>query len=128
GQISLQNWHATCARCHAHLYAGRGAAAWEHVNGMWGALKAALLFRVQNVHLDAIWVRARSALAAAAATDDPSPLLPAAAADARWMRRTRVSWAVAAAKLVEGGVAAARGDLALSGALFGDAERVCEAS
>jgi hypothetical protein len=91
------------------LYRGDGGAAWERLQGGWGALEASHFFRVQQVRIFMRHARARAALAAAPGATDRTAMLRTAEADARRIRGEAVPWGEALARLLFAGVAIARG-------------------
>jgi hypothetical protein len=93
-----------------HLYRGNGPAALEYVTRQWPSYSRSLLPHVQQARIDARQSRARSALAVAAGSGRPGPLLREAARDARRLARERVVWADAWALLIRAGVACIKGD------------------
>jgi hypothetical protein len=103
------------------LYQGQAGAAWERVTGQWPALARSYLFRVQQVRVFLLHLRARAALAAAPAAAKPGPLLRAAERDARLLGRERVAWAEALAQLVRAAVAMGRHDAGGARQLLEDA-------
>jgi hypothetical protein len=103
------------------LYQGEGSAAWEQLTGHWPALARSHLLRVQQVRILLLHLRARAALAAAPAAADPAPLWRAAERAARLLRRERIGWAEALARLVNAGVARGRHDAAGARQLLEDA-------
>ncbi len=94
------------------LYSGQGPAAWKRVGEAWPALAGSLLLRIQAVRVEATYLRARCALAAAAATPDAAGLVAAALRDARALEREKLGWTSAFASLVRAGAAASLGDSA----------------
>jgi serine/threonine protein kinase/tetratricopeptide (TPR) repeat protein len=109
------------------LYSGQAAAALARLEAGWAAVKASHLLRVQQVRIFLVHLRARCALAAAAAGGGEA-LLRAAARDARALHRERVPWAEALAVLIEAGVACGRGDERGAAALFGKAAEQLKAA
>jgi hypothetical protein len=107
------------------LYAGGAAAAWARLTEGWPALQSSYLLRVQQVRIFLVHLRARCALAAAGGSDSEG-LLRSAARDARALRGERSRWALALAKLIDAGLARARGD-AGAAALFGEAGDLLQA-
>jgi len=118
GEIHLQHYYALVARVQADLYERRGDEAVERLAAEWSALRGAFVFRVQLLRLQALHVRARSAVVAAAAHSSGGSawarlgrdrLIAAAERDAGRIERERRPWATALALLVRGGAAASRG-------------------
>jgi hypothetical protein len=106
----VQHYGALIARGHILMYQANARAAWDHVKSRWPALERSLLLNVQKVRVDALHLRAMSALAAAGAEGNPAPLLRSADGDAQRLEREAVAWASAIATQVRSGIAAARGD------------------
>jgi eukaryotic-like serine/threonine-protein kinase len=94
------------------LYEGDGPGAWRRLTSHWPVLGRGHFLRVQQVRIILTHLRARAALAAAAAAADPRSLLRAAERDAQWLQRERMPWADALANLIHAGVAHRRGDAA----------------
>lgn len=115
----VQHHNATLAHTLVELYCGNGLAAWQRIRETFPAYRKSFLLRVQQVRIDILQSRARSALAAAC--DDAgsrTSLLRAASRDARRLRREKVPWATASAELIFGMVAWARGDEAKTAAML----------
>lgn len=112
----LQDYYELLARSQIDLYAGDGAAAAARIDAAWPALKKSLLLRIQNLRIEASFLRARAALAAGGVG------AKAAERDARRLAGERVPWATALAALVRAGAAAARGDAGRAVALLEAAE------
>ncbi len=132
GQWSRQGFHVqhlTSLRDEAQidLYVGDGDAAWRRVTGQWRAAAGSLLFRVQQLRIFMIDIRARSALAVAVAAPKPGPLLRSVEQDIRRLNRQRGAWPDALAQLLRAGVAALRRESLRSAALLRDAARRLDA-
>ena len=106
-----QHLLALVSEVEVDLYRGEGAAAWARLKSHWPAYTGSLMTRVQHPHIQVLYSRARSALAAAASAGDPAALLRSAAKDARRLEREKMPWSLALAGLIRAGLAAARGDL-----------------
>ncbi len=121
----LQHYEGLYAQATVDLYAGDGPAAWRRVARVWPQLKRSQLLAVEQLRLEALFLRGRAALAAASARDDSLPpgerLLAEAAAAARRIDRARMPWATPLASLLRAGVAAARGDGGGAAQLLGEA-------
>jgi hypothetical protein len=105
----LQHHNAVLAQALIHLYQGNGVAAFQQIQDQWPRYKSSLLLLVQQTRIDLLQLRARSALAAAAATGAKS-FLHAAEGDARKLARERMPWSDALSRLVLAGIAGVRGD------------------
>jgi hypothetical protein len=108
----VQHHFAVLAQALIELYTGNGAAAWKHISEQWPAYQASFLLRWQIPRIDALFMHASSAVAAATSAADPGPLLRTAEGDAHRLRREKMPWADAVARLIQAQVAAARGQTA----------------
>jgi hypothetical protein len=104
-----QHYYHMVALTNADLYSGDGRAAWERLTSDWKALARSLFLRVQVVRVEAVCMRARAALAAAAVTKDPKLLREATSAASK-LEKEGANWATALARLLRAGVAALVGD------------------
>jgi hypothetical protein len=112
--IRLPHYWEFYALGQIHLYAGRGQLALEEVDRRWLPLKRALLLRLQVGRIGARYLRGRCALAAAkeqTALRPAAELLRVAAREARLLLREKTVMGSAKGRLVQAGVAAARGEL-----------------
>jgi hypothetical protein len=105
----LQHFNALLARTQTDLYDRKGEAAFDQVDEMWGPMKRSLLLRVQVIEIEALHLRARSAVAACGGSD-AGRLLRLAEHDARRIERHRMVWSDPLAALVRAGIAARCGD------------------
>jgi hypothetical protein len=124
----VQHYNALWARASLALYGGRPAAAWHMLSAGWGGLRRSLLLRVQAARIEALHLRARSALATAAAEPADAEVLGQAVRDLARIRRERTLWGDALALLLEAGLTATRGDRAGSLALLEHAEKACQST
>jgi serine/threonine protein kinase len=113
GQWSREGFHlqhltALMSDTYIDLYEGNGRSAWERLQGQWPAVVGSHFLRVQILRIFLFHLRARSALAAAAASDD-ARLLPMAEKDARRIEREKMTWSVPLAQLLRAGLAMRRG-------------------
>jgi hypothetical protein len=124
--FDLQGYNALLARANLQIYAdqGPGADAIALVETRWRELAGSLLMRIEQIRIEALALRARAHLAAAAAARDRHHRR--AASLARRLFRERSSWATPLAELVAAGVACRGGDAAASIAHLGAAERAAE--
>ena len=105
------------------LYCGDAAAAWKTIDAGWSPLRGSHLLMLQTIHIPALYLRARAALAMAAQSSaDPRPFLTSAERDARHIERERAHWGAPLAALLRAGVASTRGDAETSAQLLAEAE------
>jgi hypothetical protein len=103
-------WYAPTAMAQLELYEGDGAAALAHVERAWPALERSLLLRVDLVNAEARQLRARVALAVAAAGGKGAEQeRRAAARDGAWLRRQRGAWKRALGAMIVVGAEACAG-------------------
>jgi tetratricopeptide (TPR) repeat protein len=88
----LQHYHHLLAQVQIDLYVGDTGAAWKRISSTWPALHRSFLLRNQDIRIEALFQRARSALAVAETASDPEPLLRAAERDGRHLIAERVAW------------------------------------
>jgi hypothetical protein len=108
-----QHYSAMLARVQTDLYRGDGRAAWRLLDEQEPMLRRSLLTRVQVFRIEAIYLRARSALAIAAG-DGSGRLLSVARAGARRIASERMPWSDPIALLVNAGVAHLEGNAPLA--------------
>jgi hypothetical protein len=113
------------AQANADLYAGDGRAAWERVRAGWPGLEASMFLRVQYVRCESLYLRARAALAAAAAGHDREAALATARRDAVKLAGEGPGWARGLGKLVEAALAHQRGDAGAARRMLEDAAIEC---
>ena len=95
--------------------------AWGRTVGQWRALTRSMLLRIQGIRLEALHLRARCAVAAAAVASDRDPYLNDVERMATRIRRERMAWADPLADLVLAGAAAIRSDTERAAELAGRA-------
>jgi hypothetical protein len=101
------------ARGEIDLYCGNGPDAWKRIQEHWTPLRRSLLLRIQAVRIESLYLRARSAVAAARiaeAASEVRALLASAQRDAARLMRERSGWGAALAALVLSGTASLTGD------------------
>ncbi len=109
----LQHYLELLAKGSIDLYVGDAAAAWARIEDSWPRLQASYQLEVQHNRLEMLFLRARSALAAALADAGPrDKLLRQVERDARTLEHEDLAWPRALAALCRGGLAAARADSA----------------
>lgn len=74
------------------LYQGDGASAWAFIRDKQRLYQQAMLWRVQQVRIDFVQLRARSALMASHQSADPGSLLRSAERDARMLEQESAAW------------------------------------
>jgi serine/threonine protein kinase len=126
GQWSQQGFHiqhhnALRARTDILLYKGAGEAAWNLMSAQRPKYAHSMLKRIQQTRIDVENWHARSALAAAATTSNPAPLLSAALASARRLEQERMAWSDAQACLIRAGIAAGSGQTTSAVAILREA-------
>ncbi len=119
----MPHFYELFARCQIELYEGDGAAAWRLMEASWPALKRSMLMRrSESIRISAYCLRARCALAAAAADPGKRAVYErAASAMARRLRAERNHWNLAKAALVRARVHAASGEDEAAAAALADA-------
>ena len=93
------------AKAQIELYLGRADDALELVDASWRELTTSLLMRVQVLRLEALFLRARARLAAAAQSPQNDRLAVMAEADAKKIEAEHMVWSDPLAHLVRSGVA-----------------------
>ncbi len=114
GAFQLHDYYQLVSSGNIDLYLGDGAGAVARLTSAWPQLEASMLLRVQSVAIEANFLHARAALAAAHASSSRSGK-PAHLATARQcatrLEREQVAWSQALATLVRAGIAHADGDV-----------------
>jgi len=119
----LLHYHALWVEAETALYSGASTHAWELVEQRWPAVEQSLVLRIQVVRLTLLLLRARCALAAAAAPGSAAPsLLRAVERDVRLIERERTPRFDACARLIRAGMASLRGNVPEAVRLLGEAE------
>jgi eukaryotic-like serine/threonine-protein kinase len=109
-EFLLQHYEGLYAAATIDLYAGEPAAAWEQITEAWPRLASAQLLRVQQLHLEVLYLRGRTALAIAASEPQRrGAMLAEARSASRRMLKERMAWAEPLARLIEAGAAAVEG-------------------
>ncbi len=110
GSFILPHYYRMRAAAQIELYCGDGARAAALLDRSWSAFSKSVTSKVQVTRLDALYLRARTAIARAMESDSPEALLRAATRDARAIAREKVDWARGSVALIRAGVAVGRGD------------------
>ncbi len=121
----LQHYTSLHALTQIELYTGDYEVAWKHVEGQWEALKDSLLLRTPAVRVEAMQLRARTALATSGEGRDTGKLRLAEKL-ARKMGKVNMSWSRPFATLVLATVAQQRNQAAQARALLSEAAEVFE--
>ena len=105
----LQHYDALLARTQIDLYIGKGQRALDRVDNEWRSLRKSWLLTAPIIRSEALHLRARALLAAAAEISDAQrsdrkALLRRVEKDARGLEKTRLVWAPAFAELLRAGV------------------------
>jgi serine/threonine protein kinase len=98
----LQHWFFAFAHAQIDLYENQPQPAYERVCKSFIGLRKSFLLRIEHTRVEALFLRARTALACG--------LVGPAEADARRLARHGLEWARPAAALIRAGVAAKKGD------------------
>jgi serine/threonine protein kinase len=107
----LQHYTSLHALTQIELYTGDGEVAWKHFAGQWKALRRSMLLRVQALRIEAWFLKARTALSAAAVSpQDRATLIKVADRLAAKIEREEMAWSQPLAATIQAGVAALRGD------------------
>ncbi|MCB9650741.1 MAG: protein kinase [Deltaproteobacteria bacterium] len=91
----LSRYWSMSSRVQLALYARDGAGAWQILTEGWRALAKAGVFRVQIIRWEAVFLRARVALAAAVSSSPHRPLLAAARTDGERLLEAGTPYAAA---------------------------------
>jgi serine/threonine protein kinase len=108
--FDFQHYLNTLGNCLIDLYEGAPILAYRRIRQIWPALERSLYLRIQNLRVEAHYVRGVSALAASLQSASSKPYLASAERAARTLERERLGWASALASILRGGIADVRGD------------------
>lgn len=110
--FQLQHYWQWYSQVEIDLYAGEPAAGWDRLAAQWRAYRRSLLPRTQGFQVEILFLRARTAIAVAVASNAAKRdrFLSAAAKDVRHLEGERTAWASAKALLAHSGIASVRGD------------------
>jgi tetratricopeptide (TPR) repeat protein len=125
---TVYHWYGLGAQMQLELYEGDGVAAHARIRSAWRVLERSLILRLEICRIEALHLRARAAVAVAAA--EPSrreAALREATRDAQRILRIRSGWADPLAHGVLAGVAALRGRLEEAAVRLDQATRGFEA-
>jgi hypothetical protein len=124
--FTSEHFFQLIARTHIALYTGEGGAAYRRIVERWPALKRSKLQRLQSIRADALFLRGRAALAAAAEAREDSAERQGLLADLertrRQLQRQDVPGARAEAGTLLAGAAWLAGDAELAAQLLNQVE------
>jgi sirohydrochlorin ferrochelatase len=124
--VLMQHVMHHVAMANVELYCGEAEQAWARIDGGWKDLKSTFATEIPMMHMDALDLRARSAVACASLPEVPDgrrrAWLKAASRDIARMEKEHVNWVSALAALLRAGAATARGALEEARDLFTAAE------
>jgi serine/threonine protein kinase len=105
-----QHYNALLALAQIELYTGDGLVAWKQVEAQWPMLSDSMMLRVQIIRIEALHLKARCALAAAALKRSDHRLIDVAENQARQISKEGMKWADPLAALARAGVASLRNE------------------
>jgi serine/threonine protein kinase len=109
-----QHYSAMLARLQTALYRGDADAAWGLLPEHESILRRSCLDRVQVIRIEALYMRARCALAMTCSTGGTRPFSSAARAAIRRLGRERMPWSDPIARMLTAAVSHLEGDTALA--------------
>jgi hypothetical protein len=104
-RVYVQHLVELLAHASIDLYTGDGPGAYRRVLDRWPAIKGAFLMRIQLIYLNMLYIRGRSALAAAVKGPDRAALLRSVTRDAQLIEKEAMAWATPWDSLLRAGVA-----------------------
>jgi tetratricopeptide (TPR) repeat protein len=123
----LQHYVSLVALAQIELYTGDTEVAWRHVDTQMKALERSMLLRIQGLRIEAMYLRARLALASAAGSERERRLLIAEQlADS--LAKEQMGWSTPMAAVIRAGLAKRRGDNAKAEVLTSQAIEGFEAA
>jgi tetratricopeptide (TPR) repeat protein len=110
-KFHVENWWSMCAERQIDLYIGDAEAAYRGVEEQWSALSGSMLLMVQATRLEALQLRARSALMLATLrATERKALCRAAERDAAKIEKERMRWSTPWVALLRAGIAETLGN------------------
>jgi eukaryotic-like serine/threonine-protein kinase len=106
----LQHYSSLSAMAQIMLYTGDGHVAWKHFSQQWSQMKRSVLLRIQVLRVEANYLLARCALAAAQQGTEPQRLLRTAERIALQITREKLKWADPHVSLIRAGIHSIRGE------------------
>jgi tetratricopeptide (TPR) repeat protein len=123
----LQHYVSLVALAQIELYTGDTEVAWRHVDTQMKALERSMLLRIQGLRIEAMYLRARLALASAAGSERERRLLIAEQLADR-LAKEQMDWSTPMAAVTRAGLAKRRGDNAKAEVLTSQAIEGFEAA
>jgi serine/threonine protein kinase len=123
----LQHYSSLVALAQIELYTGDYEVAWKHIEGQVKPLEKSMLLRIQGLRIEAMYLRARLALASAAGSERERRLRIAESL-AKSIARENMPWSNPLGNLILAGLAKRRGDDSRAAALASQAVEGFEAS
>jgi serine/threonine protein kinase len=123
----LQHYSSLVALAQIELYTGDYEVAWKHIEGQLKPLEKSMLLRIQGLRIEAMYLRARLALASAGGEQRERRLRIASDLADRIAREQR-PWSNPLALVIRAGLALRRGDEARAATLVSQAIEGFEAS
>jgi serine/threonine protein kinase len=123
----LQHYSSLVALAQIELYTGDYEVAWRHIEGQVKPLEKSMLLRIQGLRIEAMYLRARLALASATGSERERRL-GIAESLAKSIARENMPWSNPLANLIHAGLAKRRGDDSQAAALVSQAVEGFEAS
>jgi serine/threonine protein kinase len=108
--FDFQRYLNTLGHSLIDLYEGAPHLAYRRFKELWPGLVRSLYLRIQNLRIEALYMRGASAIGAAAEAPNREALLRDAERCAKRIAREGVGWANALSTMLTAGVAAARGE------------------
>lgn len=123
-RFHIQHYFASMAKIDIAIYQGDGTA-WQLATELWRKARA-LIMRVQQLRIEASFLKARAALSMAAASPQPGPWLTQAERCARQIEKERIDWGMPLVKIIRAAAAALRGNKKTAIAQLAAAEAISE--
>jgi tetratricopeptide (TPR) repeat protein len=123
----LQHYSSLVALAQIELYTGDYEVAWKHIEGQIKPLEKSMLLRIQGLRIEAMYLRARLALASAIGSERERRLRIAGSL-AKNIDRENMPWSNPLANLIYAALAERRGDDSQAAALVSQAIEGFEAS
>jgi hypothetical protein len=123
----LQHYSSLVALAQIELYTGDYEVAWKHIEGQIKPLEKSMLLRIQGLRIEAMYLRARLALASATGSERERRL-GIAESLAKNIAREDMPWSNPLANLIQAALAKRRGDDSQAAALVAHAIEGFDAS